>query len=78
MLILIKAVLSASDSIGGGILQMMLGLFSRILGRTEEQRGQTLVEYALIIALVALAIVVSLTALEGGIEKVFSDMVALF
>jgi Flp pilus assembly pilin Flp len=47
-----------------------------ILASTED--GQTLVEYALIIALVALAIVGALTALSGGIGGVFTNMVAQF
>jgi pilus assembly protein Flp/PilA len=36
-----------------------------------REEGQDLVEYALIIVLVALALVVALTALGGGIEGVF-------
>jgi Flp pilus assembly pilin Flp len=57
---------------------MMLELITRILGKAEDPQGQTLVEYALIIALVATAIVASLTALRIGIGNVFMDMVAQF
>jgi len=40
------------------------------------RKGQGLVEYALIIALVSVLLVASLTALRGGIEGVFADIVA--
>ena len=39
-------------------------------------RGQSMVEYALIIALVALVLVVGLTALSGGISKLFGQITA--
>jgi pilus assembly protein Flp/PilA len=44
----------------------------------DREEGQTLVEYALIIALVAIVLVGALTALEGGINGVFGDIVNAF
>jgi Flp pilus assembly pilin Flp len=44
----------------------------------KRERGQTLVEYALIIALVSIVLVAALQALEGGIGGVFNDIVAEF
>ena len=44
------------------------------LFRTED--GQSLVEYALIIALVSIALVVGLTALSTGVEATFTDIIA--
>ena len=41
---------------------------------TKRQRGATAVEYALIVALVALAIVVGVTALGGGLNTAFSNI----
>lgn len=41
-------------------------------GRAAE--GQGLVEYALIIALVSIALIAALTALAGGIGNVFSTI----
>jgi len=41
----------------------------------EREEGQTLVEYALILALVSVLLVAALTALRGGIEGVFGDVV---
>jgi pilus assembly protein Flp/PilA len=54
----------------------IVNLYTRLTGRDED--GQTLVEYALIIALVSIALVVGLQALEGGITGVFDDIVAEF
>lgn len=47
------------------------------VARAREE-GQTLVEYALIIAVVSVLLVASLTALRGGIEGVFTNIVAAF
>jgi len=40
----------------------------------KSQEGQGLVEYALIIALVAILLVVALTALQGQLSSVFSNI----
>jgi pilus assembly protein Flp/PilA len=40
--------------------------------RAEEREGQSLVEYALIIVLIAIAIIVAMTALSGQIQNVFN------
>ena len=42
---------------------------------TNEEKGQTLIEYALIILLVALAVIIVLGLLGGGIEDIFQDIV---
>jgi len=56
---------------------MLRNFFAReeLAGQME---GQTLVEYALIIALVSIALVAALIALAGGIGTVFADIVAAF
>jgi Flp pilus assembly pilin Flp len=45
-------------------------------GRADERAGQSLVEYALIIVLIAIAIIVAMTALSGQIQNVFSKISA--
>lgn len=40
----------------------------------NDQEGQGLTEYALIIALVSIALVVALGTLKGGIEGVFTKI----
>ena len=59
---------------------LVLELINKLMAWKEksEEDGQTLVEYALIIALVSVAIVGSLTALKTGIGNVFSNIVAQF
>jgi pilus assembly protein Flp/PilA len=48
--------------------------FVKSVFRKEE--GQSLVEYALIIALVAVVLIGGLTALQGGIATSFANVVA--
>ena len=42
----------------------------------KKDKGQSLVEYALIIALVAVVLVAGLTTLQGGVSTTFSNIVA--
>jgi Flp pilus assembly pilin Flp len=49
-------------------------LLAYIRARLEREEGQTLVEYALIISLVALAVAGALTFLAGGISQMFTDI----
>jgi Flp pilus assembly pilin Flp len=62
--------------------ERMLHLIQRVAvalkSRTEREEGQTLVEYALIIALVSVALVASLEALADGIDGVFQDILGAF
>jgi pilus assembly protein Flp/PilA len=45
-----------------------------VLNARNEEEGQGLVEYALIIALVAVVCAAALTALQGSIDGVFSTI----
>lgn len=53
----------------------MLAQFKTMM---RDEEGQGLVEYALIIALVSIALVLSLQALTGGIAGVFTTIVNSF
>ena len=44
----------------------------------KHEEGQTLVEYALILALMSIALVGALTLLAGGVGQVYQDIVAAF
>ena len=53
----------------------MAGLMvSNLLRRARASEGQGMVEYALIIALVAIVLVTALSALTGGIGSVFTSI----
>lgn len=49
-------------------------LIAQLLARLTREDGQGMVEYALIIALVAIALVMALTALSGGLNTVFTSI----
>jgi Flp pilus assembly pilin Flp len=49
-----------------------------LLRRADEDSGQTLVEYALIIAFIAIALVASLQLFSGGLTGIYADIAALF
>jgi pilus assembly protein Flp/PilA len=55
------------------IKDFAMSLMTRVMIAKEE--GQALVEYALILALVAVALVVGLGLLAGGIEKEFEVVI---
>jgi len=56
----------------------MLLAYVRVLdmlnGRLRRQEGQALVEYALIISLIAVALIGALTFMRGKMEGIFSDI----
>jgi pilus assembly protein Flp/PilA len=50
--------------------------FQALVSSMKEENGQALVEYALIIALVAVVLIGALVALEGGIAATFTAITA--
>lgn len=56
----------------------MVDMLARLQGALEASReeGQTLVEYALIIALMSITLVGVLGLLSGGVGGVFTDIIA--
>ena len=54
----------------------LLSLMLAIKARLNREEGQGMVEYALIIALVAILLVTALTDLKDGIANVFATIVA--
>ena len=55
----------------------MMDLFSRISARLNEERGQTMAEYAVVLAVITVVIVGALTALSGGISSALSSVAGL-
>jgi Flp pilus assembly pilin Flp len=59
-------------------MNLIMQWVSRTTTSLRRESGQTLVEYALIIALVSIVLVVALQLLAGGIDSVFQDIIAVF
>lgn len=55
-------------------LELLARFVERIKG-LENERGATIVEYALLVALIAVALIASLDGLRGAIANTFSDIV---
>ena len=51
-------------------------MLKSLLSIFRKEEGQSLVEYALIIALVAVVLIASLQALQGGITAAFNNVIA--
>jgi pilus assembly protein Flp/PilA len=56
------------------ILQKAYGGLSFLRARLERQEGQALVEYALILALIAVVSIAILTALGVNVSRVFNSV----
>jgi pilus assembly protein Flp/PilA len=53
---------------------MMTKLYVKMSNRIKSRRGQTLVEYGLILALVAVVVIAVLTLLGTQLESIFSKV----
>jgi Flp pilus assembly pilin Flp len=51
-------------------------LINRLLARFENEQGQTMAEYGVILAVITVGIVAALTALSGGIQSAISGVVS--
>ena len=58
----------------GYVLFSINNINKRIEAALSRQEGQGMVEYGLIIALVAIAVIVALTALGGQLTSIFSSI----
>lgn len=50
--------------------------YSLFLARTSREEGQTMVEYGLILALIALAVVATIVILGNDLDAKFQDIVS--
>jgi Flp pilus assembly pilin Flp len=55
-------------------LQSILEFFNRLAIRTKEEAGQTLVEYALIIALISLLVIGLALLVAPGLTDIFTSV----
>lgn len=56
----------------------MIPIIQGLLDRARREKGQGMVEYALILVLVSIVVILILTLLGGTIANVFSDVVSSF
>jgi len=54
--------------------RMLLSLYLKIQDLAKSEQGQDLVEYALVVALIALSATVGMKSLAGGINKAFDSV----
>jgi len=54
---------------------MLTKFFVQMQNKMQEEEGQGLVEYALIIVLVSIAVIIALTALGTSVSSVFNVIV---
>jgi pilus assembly protein Flp/PilA len=57
-------------------MHMMTELYVKMLNRVKSRKGQTLVEYGLILALVAIVVIAVLTILGNQLKNIFSEVTA--
>ena len=50
-------------------------MFKKFIAKMQQEEGQGLVEYALIIVLVSIAVIVGLTALGTNVNSIFTQIV---
>lgn len=56
------------------LVMLYVALTNRIAEITDKERGATATEYALLVALIAIAIVVAVTAFGTGLSTFFTDL----
>lgn len=54
-------------------LRLMLDAWLTTRGNAFGQRGATMIEYALIVALIAVAVIVAVASVQGGITNIFGS-----
>lgn len=54
--------------------RLMLSLYIKYRNAVDQEEGQDLVEYALVVALIAFGAVAGMSALAGGINTAFKDV----
>ena len=52
-------------------------LYHRLCAHLDEERGQTMAEYAVVLAVITVAIVATLTTLSGGISNALGAVTAV-
>jgi pilus assembly protein Flp/PilA len=57
-----------------GVAEMFVSVLSKVAARfVRDQRGATMLEYGLLVGLVAIAAIVAVTAMGGALSSMFTD-----
>lgn len=57
-----------------GLMVSMLAFVAGVKNKMESEKGATAVEYGLMVALIAVAIITTVTALGGGLNQLFTTI----
>ena len=57
-----------------GLMVSMLAFVAGVKDKLESEKGATAVEYGLMVALIAVAIIGTVTALGGGLNQLFTQI----
>ncbi len=57
---------------------ILIPMIRRLVARGRQEEGQGMVEYALILVLVSIVVILILSLLGGTLQNVFSDIVGSF
>ena len=52
----------------------IMNSFINLLSRMKNKKGQGMVEYGLIVGLIAIVVIVALTAMGGGLKSIFEKI----
>ena len=55
----------------------LMDLFASLRARVAREEGQTMAEYGVVLAVIALAVIVAFTALSGGISHAINNIAAV-
>jgi Flp pilus assembly pilin Flp len=56
------------------MLSLLVGLHSRVLARMNREAGQALVEYALLLALIAVVAIAFIVIVGEDVTKIFKEI----
>jgi len=57
-----------------GVAEMFVSVLSKVAARfVRDQRGATMLEYGLLVGLVAIAAIIAVTAMGGALSSMFTD-----
>lgn len=66
--------LQSTLSAGVGFVLSVLGLVQHRLQGSKRDRGATAVEYGLLVGLIAIVIIVGVSALGGRLQRIFAQL----